>query len=128
MQRQKNQQRSAPMLIAAGALALAGAAAHAQDAAAGKAAFAQCAACHSIDGSNGAGPSLRGVVGRKAGSFPGFRYSRAMKGVAYSWDARSLDAYIANPQTAVPGNVMPFSGVADAKQRADLIAYLTTLK
>jgi cytochrome c len=124
MQKQKH-----PMTwIATGALALAGTTAHAQDAAAGKTAFAQCAACHSIDGSNGAGPSLQGVVGRKAGSFPGFRYSRAMKAVAYSWDASSLDAYIANPQTAVPGNVMPFSGVADAKQRADLIAYLTTLK
>ncbi len=101
---------------------------HAQDAAAGKDVFAQCTACHSIDGSNGAGPSLKGVVGRKVGSFEGFRYSRAMKNTAYSWDAKSLDTYLTNPAAAIPGNVMPFSGVADAQQRADLIAYLAMLK
>ena len=100
----------------------------AQDATAGKAAFAQCAACHAIDGTNGAGPSLKGVVGRKVGSFAGFRYSRAMKAVEYSWDAAKLDAYLADPQTAIPGNVMPFSGLPDAKQRADVVAYLQTLK
>ena len=102
--------------------------ANAQDAAAGKAVFSQCTACHSTDGSNGTGPSLQGIAGRKAGSFPGFRYSRAMKNAGRNWDAASLDTYIANPQAAVPGNLMPFSGVADAKQRADLIAYLLTLK
>ena len=102
--------------------------AHAQDATAGKAVFAQCTACHSVDGSNGAGPSLQGIVGRKAGSFAGFHYSRAMKGAGYAWDAAHLDAYLANPQAALPGNVMPFSGVPDAKQRADLVAYLATLK
>jgi cytochrome c len=103
-------------------------AAQAQDASAGKAVFAQCTACHSIDGSNGVGPSLQGVIGRKVGSFAGFRYSRAMKSTSYSWDAAHLDAYLANPQTAIPGNVMPFSGVPDAKARADLVAYLQTLK
>jgi cytochrome c len=56
----------------AAALALPLLAAHAQDVAAGKAAFAQCAACHSIDGSNGAGPSLKGIVGSKAGTFAAF--------------------------------------------------------
>ena len=104
------------------------ASAQAQDATIGKAAFAQCAACHSIDGSNGVGPSLQGVVGRKVGSFPGFRYSRAMKSAAVSWDTTHLDAYLADPQTALPGNVMPFSGVADTKARADLVAYLQTLR
>lgn len=100
----------------------------AQDVAAGKAAYSQCIACHSIDGSNGAGPSLKGIDGRKAGSFPGFRYSRAMKAAPHQWDARTMDAYLANPQKLVPGNVMPFSGVPDAKQRADLVAYLSSLK
>jgi cytochrome c len=109
-------------------LVLPGLAARAQDAGVGKAAFAQCTACHSVDGSNGVGPSLQGVVGRKVGSLAGFHYSRAMKSTAYSWDAAHLDAYLANPQAAIPGNVMPFSGVADAKQRADLVAYLQTLK
>ena len=100
---------------------------HAQDATAGKAVFAQCTACHSTDGSNGVGPSLQGVVGRKAGTLPGFRFSRAMKASAVTWDATTLDGYIADPQKALPGNVMPFSGIPDAKQRADLIAYLKTL-
>ena len=100
----------------------------AQDVAAGKEVYAQCAACHSIDGTAGVGPSLRGVSGRLAGSAPGFRFSRAMKGAAYPWDAKTLDAYIANPQKAVPGNVMPYAGLDDAKQRADLVAYLASLK
>ena len=114
------------VLVSVGVLALASA--KAQDATAGKAVFAQCAACHSIDGSNGVGPSLQGVVGRKVGSSSGFRYSRAMKSAAFSWDTTHLDAYLADPQTALPGNVMPFSGVADTKARADLVAYLQTLR
>ena len=111
-------------VVVAGAPGLA----QAQDATAGKAVFAQCTACHSVDGSNGVGPSVQGIVGRKAGSLAGFRYSRAMKNTAYAWDAAHLDAYLANPQAAIAGNVMPFSGVTDAKARADLIAYLATLK
>src|SRR5204862_6162918 len=66
-------------LLAAGTLALAAAGAQAEDATAGKAAFAQCTACHSIDGTNGAGPPLKGIVGKKAGEGGGFRFSRAMK-------------------------------------------------
>jgi cytochrome c len=100
----------------------------AQDVNAGKAAYAQCAACHSTDGSNGAGPSLKGIADRKAGSFPGFRFSRAMKGAGFNWDAKHLEAYLAQPQTAVPGNTMPFSGIPSEKDRKDLIAYLATLK
>jgi cytochrome c len=114
------------LLASAGLLVLV--LAQAQDVASGKAVFAQCAACHPIDGSNGVGPSLQGVVGRKVGSFPGFRYSRAMKSAAFSWDTTRLDAYLADPQTALPGNVMPFSGVTDTKARADVVAYLQTLK
>ncbi len=102
--------------------------AHAQDAAAGKQVFAQCAACHSIDGTNGVGPSLKDVVGRKAGTFPGFRYSRAMKNANITWTVQNLDAYIANPQGVVPRNLMPFSGLPGAKERAELVAYLETLK
>jgi cytochrome c len=115
-------------LLSCAALLCAGTAAMGQDAAAGKAAFARCAACHSIDGSNGVGPSLQGLFGRKAGSVAGFRYSRALKAAATTWDAASLEAFIADPQKAIPGNVMPFSGVPDAKERADIAAYLATLK
>jgi len=115
-------------LLSSAALLCAVTAAPAQDAIAGKTAFAACSACHSVDGSNGAGPSLQGVVGRKAGGFAGFRYSRAMKAGDTTWDAVTLDAYIADPQKAMPGNVMPFSGIPDAKVRADIVAYLSTLK
>jgi cytochrome c len=115
-------------IIVASALVLASQVAQAQDAAAGKAVFAQCTACHTVDGTESLGPTLKGVVGRKAGSAEGFRYSRAMKATTYSWDAKILDTYLTDPAKTIPGNVMPFSGVADAKQRADLIAYLATLK
>lgn len=100
----------------------------AKDAKAGVVAFQRCAACHSTDGSKRAGPTLAGVVGRKAGSTPGFPYSRAMKNATVVWDDESLDAYLAAPQKFMPGNVMAFSGLPDAKARADVIAYLGTLK
>jgi cytochrome c len=115
-------------LIACSVLLCAGATASAQDAAAGKPAFAVCSACHSVEGSNGVGPGLQGVLGRKVGSSPGFHYSPAMKAVATTWDAASLNAFIAHPQQAIPGNAMPFAGVADAKVRSDIVAYLGTLK
>lgn len=110
----------APMLIAATA--------QAQEVNVGKQVFAQCAACHAVTNTNGVGPSLLGVVGRASASVPGFRYSPAMKRAKLTWDEKTLDAYIANPQAVVPGNLMPFSGLSDVKQRADLIAYLKTLK
>jgi cytochrome c len=100
----------------------------AQDAVAGQKAFAQCSVCHSTDGTNGVGPTLQGIVGSKAGEVPGFRFSRAMKASNITWDDKSLDAYLADPQKTIPGNVMPFSGLADATERANLIAYLKTLK
>jgi cytochrome c len=104
-----------------------GGSASAQDAEAGKQAFAACAPCHAAD-QNGVGPKLGGVLNRAAGSVEGFRYSRAMKNSKTVWDEKSLDAYLAEPQKLVPGNLMPFSGIADAHTRSDLIAYLGTLK
>ena len=95
---------------------------------AGEQVFAQCAACHSTDGTNGVGPTLKGVVGRASASVPGFAYSNAMKRAQLQWTAEELDKYIANPQAAVPGNVMPYAGMPDATERAALIAYLATLK
>ena len=92
------------------------------------AAFAACAACHSADGTNGLGPSLKGVYGRKAGTAAGFRYSPAMKKAATVWDDKSLDGFLADTQKAIPGNVMPFPGEPDAKQRAEIIDYLKTVK
>jgi cytochrome c len=111
-----------------GGAILAVASSHAQTAPAASAAFGQCAVCHSIDGSNGTGPTLQRLIGRKSGSVPGFRYSRAMKSADIAWDEATLDRYLTNPQELVPGNIMPFSGIADAQARADIIAYLRTLR
>lgn len=100
----------------------------AQDAAAGMQVFRQCVACHSTNGAAGVGPTLEGVVGRKVGSVDGFRYSRAMTSASYAWDSQALDAFLASPANALPGNVMPFAGISSARERADLIAYLQTLR
>ena len=89
--------------------------------------FTVCAACHSTDGSTSVGPSLKGVYGRKAGSLGGFAYSRAMRNSGGAWNENSLDAFLAEPQKAIPGNTMPFGGISDAKQRAEIVDYLKTL-
>jgi cytochrome c len=89
---------------------------------------AACAVCHSADGTNGLGPSFKGVYGRKAGTGKGFTYSAAMREADVTWDDKSLDAFIADPQKAIPGNVMAFPAVADAKARAEIIDYLKTVK
>jgi cytochrome c len=93
-----------------------------------KEAFDQCAACHSIDGSNGTGPTLKGVFGRQSGTVAGFRYSRAMRSAGITWDEKTLDQYLSSPQEFVVGNIMPFSGVTDPGERAGIIAYLRSLK
>ena len=84
--------------------------------------------CHAKDKTNGTGPGLLGVIGRHAGLIPGFRNSRAMKNSNIVWDEKSLDAFIAAPQKAVPGTTMPFAGIPRGQERTDLIAYLETLK
>ena len=95
------------------------------DAARGEARFQECAACHKLDaGSNGVGPSLHGVFDRKAAELSDFRYSPALKRSGIVWSAQTLDAYLTDPQAMVPGNRMPYAGMADASERADLIAYL----
>jgi cytochrome c len=91
----------------------------------GKLAFDQCAACHSLgEPGDFEGPMLKGVFGRKAGSLEDYRYSAAMKRSGVTWDAASLDNYITDPQTFIPGNRMAFAGISDKDQRDDLIAYL----
>lgn len=101
---------------------------YAQDAEHGKTIFKACAACHATDHANRVGPGLGGIIGRKAGAVPGFRYSNAMKTFGMVWDAKILDAYLASPQKVVPGNRMPYAGLKNATDRADLVAYLATLK
>ena len=95
------------------------------DAARGKKLFEECAACHSLErGANGVGPTLNGVFERKAGELADFRFSPAMKRSALPWSARTLDIFLADPQQEIKGNRMPFSGMPEARDRADLIEYL----
>lgn len=113
--------------IAGLALLLAAApAAAAGNAQRGEAAFRACAACHALaPGAHLTGPSLAGVVGRRAGTAPGFtRYSEALKGSGLTWDEATLDAWLRNPAALVPGNAMLFPGLREAGARADLIAFL----
>ncbi len=106
-----------------------GGAAWAADATAGQAVFkSQCGICHSVEpGRNMIGPSLAGVVGRKAGQEPGFHYSAANKASGETWDAATLDRYLTNPQAVVPHTLMTYAGLKDADKRANVIAYLETL-
>ena len=89
----------------------------------------QCAVCHSVKrGEILAAPSLAGLVGRKAGSAPGFPYSAAMKAFGRKWDTATLDAYLTAPGKLVPRTNMAFAGLPDAAKRADLVAYIGTLR
>ena len=94
----------------------------------GRTIFARCAACHAVTpGGKRLGPSLAGVVGRKAGSEPDYAYSPAMRSAKIVWDARNLDAYLTHPTATVPGTKMSFVGIASPADRANLIAYLNTV-
>ena len=97
------------------------------DAAAGRLVFRKCQACHSMEpGKTLLGPSLAGIVGRKAGADANYNYSPAMKQANVVWDAKSLDAYLADPQKVVPGNKMPFPGLKTEQDRADVIAFFAS--
>jgi cytochrome c len=112
------------------ALALVGPQAKAADPAAGKSAFTStCSICHAVQpGKNMIGPSLFGLVGRKTGSVPGFHYSPANQSADLTWDNATLDKYLLSPRTTIPGTIMTYGGMKDDAKRADLIAYLATLK
>jgi cytochrome c len=106
-------------------LLLAGAARADGDAARGEVKFRDCAACHKLEaGANNLGPSLHGIFERKAGELADFRYSPAVKRSGIGWTPDTLDKFITDPQAMVPGNRMPYAGMASASDRADLIAYL----
>lgn len=104
--------------------ALSGPAAHAQD---GQTAYNNaCRTCHSLKpGDNRLGPTLHGVVGRKAGAVEGFAYSDSLKQSGIIWDEANLDAFIANPDTLIRGHRMkPYGGLAEAEQRKLIIEWL----
>ena len=102
------------------------------DAAAGEKVFNQCKACHQVgpeakNGVNKVGPTLKGVVGRKAASVEGYKYSAAMtaKGAeGVVWDEATLTAYLPNPKAYVPGTKMAYAGLKKPEDVANLIAFL----
>jgi cytochrome c len=104
-------------------------AALAADPAAGEKIFkTQCGICHAVAaGENRIGPTLFGVVGRRAGSVPGFNYTADHKKLDITWDAAILDKYLTNPRAMVPDTSMVYAGLKNDAERADLIAYLETL-
>ncbi|WP_370601567.1 cytochrome c family protein [Pseudomonas nitroreducens] len=94
----------------------------------GQGVFARdCSVCHSAqkDGPGMMGPNLHGVVGRMSGSLAGFSYSEAMKTRGAAWSRDSIDAFITQPQAAVPGTYMPFAGLADAAERRAVTCWLS---
>lgn len=103
----------------------------AADAAAGEKAFGKCKACHKLDGSDGVGPHLNGVVGRPIAGIDGFSYSDAM--VAHAdeapdWTPEALQEFLTNPKGVVKGTKMSFAGLKKPEDRADLIAYLQSVQ
>jgi cytochrome c len=98
----------------------------AADPAEGEGLYRACASCHKLDGTDGTGPHLNGVVGRAAQAVAGFAYSGALIEVVDVWTPEHLNGFLANPRTYAPGNTMSYNGMADIEDRANLIAYLAS--
>jgi len=97
----------------------------AADAAAGEKVFGKCKACHKLDGSDGTGPHLNGIVGKAKAASAGFGYSEALLAMASDvWSPENLDAFLLNPKGYAPGTKMSFAGLPKAEERVNLIKYL----
>jgi cytochrome c len=95
------------------------------DAAAGEKVFAKCKACHKLDGTDGTGPHLNGIVDRAKAAAPGFAYSEgALAQAGDVWSSDNLFAFLENPKGYMPGTKMNFAGLPRAEERANLISYL----
>jgi cytochrome c len=95
------------------------------DAAKGEKVFGKCKACHDVaSDKNKVGPTLHGVIGRKAGAVEGFKYSEAMTSSGITWDVTTLTAYLKDPKGYVPGNKMAFTGLKKDEDVVDVIAYI----
>jgi cytochrome c len=97
------------------------------DAAAGEGEFRPCSACHKLDGTDGVGPHLNGVVDRAVSSVEGFGYSGSLIAVAQQWTPENLNAFLENPKGYAPGTAMNYRGLRKIEDRADLIAYLASI-
>lgn len=96
------------------------------DAIAGKKVFNKCRACHSFDAKKKIGPTLAGVMGRKAGTVEGYRYSKAFQASDVVWDEASIGAYLAAPRKYIKGTKMAFAGLRKPADIANIIAFLKT--
>jgi cytochrome c len=124
MNRKESEMRGV-ILVAVLAMTATGGA-RAQDAAAGEKVFAVCKACHQIGetAKNAVGPVLNGVIGRPAGTYPGFNYSDANKNSGLTWDEATFRDYIKDPKAKIPGTKMIYPGLKDEQKTGDLLAYL----
>lgn len=87
--------------------------------------FEVCGSCHTLDKEvTAVGPSLYGVIGRKAGTLQDYRYSPALKRSGIVWDKNNLDLFLTDPQKAIPSNRMPFAGVTDPQERTKIIEFI----
>ena len=116
-------------LLALGCLATQAHAAESANVAAGKLVYLhQCSGCHSnLPHVDRFGPTLAGVYGRMAGTAPLHRYSKAMKSAHIRWDASTLNGFLKDPHAYIHGTIMPYSGLASASARTDVIAYLQSI-
>lgn len=95
------------------------------DASAGQGVFRKCAACHKLDGSDGVGPHLNGIVDRAKAASAGFAYSEALAALSGDfWTPENLDGFLTNPRQYMPGTKMAFAGLPSAQERVNVIAYL----
>ena len=96
---------------------------------AGARVYRKCSACHKLEpGENGTGPSLYGIVGRTKASSAGYGYSETLASMGGDWTPEDLNAFLEKPSDYVPGTSMSFSGLKKVEERANLIAYLATIR
>jgi cytochrome c len=96
------------------------------DQARGRQVFVKCQPCHTAEpgGPHVVGPNLNGVIGREAGTAPGFTYSHAFREADFTWDREKLDRYLTDPAAFVDSNWMPFTGLKRGEDRQDIICFL----
>jgi len=125
--------KSTKLMALSATIALALSATSAQaagDAAKGEKVFKKCMACHTVDegGKHKIGPNLFGIVDSEAGKKDDYKYSKAMAESGLTWDVATLDEYLVKPRKYLKGTKMSFAGLKKDSDRADVIAYLETLK